>query len=186
MIMKIIAGLYKGISLKSLPGIKVRPTPAKVREAIFDILGAKIIESDFLDLFAGTGAIGIEALSRGAKNVAFVEISQDAIYLIKTNLAKIKQNDFANIIKKDYKYSLEILSLQKQKFDIIFLDPPYYKNIVKKVLCELEKSNILKKDSLIVAQHKIHEEVYAEYEKLSFIKEKKYGKSKITIFTYDE
>jgi 16S rRNA (guanine(966)-N(2))-methyltransferase RsmD len=181
--MRIIAGIYKGFPLKSFPGMDIRPTPAKVREAVFDILGFKIIDSDFLDLFAGTGAIGIEALSRGAKRATFVDINPNAVNLIKANLSKIKQNDFSDVIKRDYMYSLKMLKLQQRKFDIIFFDPPYYKNISKKVLNEIEKNNILKKNTTVIVQHNTYEEVHAEHQKLSFLKEKKYGKSKITLFT---
>jgi 16S rRNA (guanine966-N2)-methyltransferase len=183
--MKIIAGLYKGFPLKSFAGRDIRPTPAKVREAVFDILSVKIIESDFLDLFAGTGAIGIEAISRGAKRVTFVEVDHNAINLIKANLAKINYNDFSDIIKRDYLYSLKILKSQGRKFDIIFMDPPYYKNISKKVLHEIEKNYILKKNSIVVVQHKTNEEVQAQYRNLSFLKEKNYGKSKLTIFNFN-
>jgi 16S rRNA (guanine966-N2)-methyltransferase len=183
--MRIIAGLYKGFSLKSFAGRDIRPTPAKVREAVFDILSVKIIESDFLDLFAGTGAMGIEAISRGAKRITFVEIEQNAINIIKANLEKINHDNFSDIIKRDYLYSLKILKSQDRKFDIIFLDPPYYKNISKKVLYEIEKSYILKENSIVVVQHKTNEEVQAKYRYLSFLKEKNYGKTKLTIFSFN-
>lgn len=183
--MKIIAGLYKGFPLKSFPGRDIRPTPAKVREAVFDILSMKIIESDFLDLFAGTGSIGIEAISRGAKRSTFVEIEQKAINLIKANLTKINHNNFSNIIKRDYLHSLKIFKYKARKFDIIFLDPPYYKNISKNVLHEIEKSNILKKNSIVVVQHKNNETVQAQYQKMSFLKEKRYGKTKISLFNFN-
>jgi len=184
--MRIIAGLYKGLALQSFPGKSIRPTPSKVREAVFDILAFKVLESDFLDLFAGTGAIGIEALSRGAKKVTFVEINRHATDLIKSNLIKINQNDFSNIINNNYMHSLKMLNFQQKKFDIIFLDPPYYKNIAQKTLYEIERNYILKRDSIIVAQHQINEDVQGSFKKLSCLKEKRYGKSKITLFNYKE
>jgi len=184
--MRIIAGLYKGFPLQSFQGKKIRPTPSKVREAVFDILGFKVIESDFLDLFAGTGAVGIEALSRGAKRVTFVEINGHAIELIKSNLMKINQNDFSNIINNNYMRSLKVLNFQQKKFDIIFLDPPYDKNITQKTLYEIDKNYILKRNSIIIAQHQINENIQGNFQNLSCLKEKRYGKSKITLFSCKE
>ncbi len=184
--MRIIAGTYKGFTLHSFTGKDIRPTPSKVREAIFDMLGFKVIESDFLDLFAGTGAIGIEALSRGAKSTTFVEVNQKAIELIKENLIKIHYNDFYTIIKKDYLQAIKMLDFQRRKYDIIFLDPPYSKNYILKSLKEIEKSHIIKKNSIVVVQHQINETVQNDFKKLICLKEKRYGKSRVTIFGYQE
>ncbi len=179
--MKIIAGLYKGLRLKSFPGKDIRPTPGKVREAVFDILGSKVIVSDFLDLFAGTGAIGIEALSRGAKRATFVEINGKAIDLIKANLNKFNYNDFSDIIKNDYLQAIKMLSFQQRKFDIIFLDPPYNKNYTQKSLQEIEQSPIFKKNSIVVVQHQIYDDIQINFQKLSCLKEKRYSRSRITV-----
>jgi len=184
--MRIIAGKYKGFPLHAFPGKDIRPTPGKVREAVFDILGFRVTESDFLDLFAGTGAIGIEALSRGAKRATFVEVNGRAIGLIKDNLTKIHQNYFSNIMKNDYLQAIKILNFQQRKFDIIFLDPPYNKNYTLKSLLEIEQKNIIKKNGLVVVQHQIHEDVQNNSQKLVCLKEKKYGKSRITVFGYQE
>ena len=184
--MRIIAGLYKGFSLHSFPGNDIRPTPSKVREAVFDILGVRIIESDFLDLFAGTGAVGIEALSRGAKRATFVEVNRKAIEIIKKNLIKIRHNDFNDILIKDYFQAFKILNSQQRKYDIIFLDPPFDKNYSLKSLQEIEKRHIIKKNGIVVIQHQINENLPGNFQRLICLKEKRYGKSRVTFFRYQE
>lgn len=182
--MKIIAGIYKGFKLFPFPGNKIRPTPSLVREAIFDIIGAKVINSDFLDLFAGTGAVGIEAISRGAKSVTFIEIDKKAIVLIKNNLTKLNQSNYSKIIKLDYLKALNLLSLNYAKFDIIFLDPPYYnKSYISKALQLIDQVNIVKDGGIIIAQHPTHIVLQDSFNSIFCIKEKKYGKSRITIFS---
>lgn len=183
---RVIAGIYKGFILQSLPGKNTRPTSSKVRGAIFDIIGGRIIDSEFLDIFSGTGAVGIEAISRGAKNITFVEINEKAIKIIKTNLLKIKQADFHIIIKDNYLSALSRISAKKKKYDIIFLDPPYNKNIVIKSLFAIEQSNILKRGSIVIAQHAVLEDVQSGYKNLFYIKGKKYGKTRLSIFEFNE
>lgn len=184
--MRIIAGKYRGFTLNTIPGKLIRPTPSKVREAIFDIIGFKVVDSDFLDLFAGTGAIGIEAISRGAKSVTFVERNRNAIELINTNLTKIGEKETATIVKNDYIYSLKFLNEQQKKYDIIFLDPPYNKDLLQKTLNEIDRSSLLKNNSIIIAQYQIHEKMQNNFSRIQTIKEKRYGKTKVTIFSYNK
>lgn len=181
--MRIIAGAYKGFRLQSFSGKEIRPTSDKIREAIFDIIGSKIVGAEFLDLFAGTGAMGIEAISRGAKEVTFVEIDRKAIAIIKLNLNKIYQNTYSNILRNDYLQAIKLLSLNQKIFDIIFIDPPYNKKYLSKALQEIDKSTIIKKESLIIVQHPIQTEVKEDFTNIFCCKEKKYGSSKITIFS---
>ncbi|HOF02696.1 MAG TPA: 16S rRNA (guanine(966)-N(2))-methyltransferase RsmD [Atribacterota bacterium] len=181
--MRIIAGLYRGFILQSFSGKSIRPTPGKVREAIFDIIGAKIVGAEFLDLFAGTGAMGIEAISRGAKSVTFVEIDKRAVVLLQNNLKKIDQNMFDNIYKMDYLKALKLFNSAKNSFDIIFLDPPYYKDYFQSSLKVIEEGSILKDNSLIIVQHPIRLTVKNNFKNLLCIKEKKYGSTWVTMFT---
>lgn len=184
--MRIIAGKYRGFTLKTIPGKLIRPTPSKVREAIFDIISFRVVDSDFLDLFAGTGAIGIEAISRGAKSVTFVERNKNVIELINTNLTNIGEKKVSTIIKNDYTYSIKFLNEQQKKYDIIFLDPPYNKDLLQKTLNEIDKSSLLKNNSIIIAQYQIHEKIQNDFSVIQSIKEKRYGKTKVTIFSYNK
>ena len=184
--MRIIAGTYKGFRLNAFPGNDIRPTPSKIREAIFDLIGPKVLESDFLDLFAGTGAVGIEAFSRGAKSVTFVDLNQKAINLIKNNLEKIYQNDFSQVIKNNYIQAIRLFNLKQIKFDIIFLDPPYNKNYTLTSLQEIDQGALAKESTIIVVQHPIKFEIKENFKNLVYLKEKKYGKSGITIFGYQQ
>ena len=179
--MRIVAGYYKGYKLQTFQGSDIRPTPDRVREAVFNIIGTKIVGAEFLDLFAGTGAIGIEAISRGAQGVTLVEIDKKAIALIQENLKKIRLNENINIIKMDCLQALKLLNLNKKRFDIIFLDPPYYKDNIFKILYEIDNSNILLEGALIIIQHSTREEIKMNFKKLVPFKEKKYGNTRITI-----
>lgn len=182
--MRIIAGIYKGAKLQSLPGKKIRPTPSRIREAIFDIISDKIVGAEFLDLFSGTGAVGIEAISRGAKNVTLVEIDARAVSLIKKNLKKIHKADLPTIIKNNSLQAIKYLNTNQIKFDIVFLDPPYFKNIYLKILQEIDKSTVINEGGLIIVQHSTDAKVNYDFKNIIFLKERKYGKSKITIFSY--
>lgn len=181
--MRIIGGRYRGFTLQSFPGENIRPTPAKIREAIFNIVGYRIIEAEFLDIFAGTGAIGIEAISRGAKNSTFIEIDNRAITIIKNNLKKICLNNHVDILQLDYLKAISYLKRNQRLFDIVFLDPPYKKDYFSKVLQEIDSTPIVKENGFIIVQHPTRLEVKKEdFKNLFFIKEKRYGISKITIF----
>ena len=154
--MRVISGTFKGRKLIPPKGLTIRPTPDKVKGAIFNILGDRIIESSFLDLFAGTGAIGIEALSRGAKEIIFVDDNIKAINLIKENLSRCKMQDArCKIVKEN---AVEFIKSVGQgfspaKFDFIFLDPPYKTDLGEKALIDISSFNILKEDGEIIWEH---------------------------------
>ncbi len=184
--MRIISGIYKGFKLKEFSGMDIRPTPSMVRESLFDMFAAKIVDSEFLDLFAGTGAIGIEALSRGAKSVTFVDHHPKAIQLVKENLSKIRHHDDSIVLQKDYLKAMNHLDLQQSKFDIIFLDPPYQKDYISKSLHTIDGSKILKNNGFVVVQHPYELELKNNLNNIYFLKEKRYGKSRITVFRCKE
>ncbi|MBI5184925.1 MAG: 16S rRNA (guanine(966)-N(2))-methyltransferase RsmD [Nitrospinae bacterium] len=159
--MRIIAGKLKGRRLKSFKGHAIRPTPDRARESLFNIIGDSIIESSFLDLFAGTGAVGIEALSRGASEAVFIESSPSACKLISANTEicglNIRAHDVESssifLIKKEVVPGIRDLERQKKSFDFIFLDPPYREGLYQPVLSLIWKSSILKPDSWTIAEH---------------------------------
>lgn len=146
--MRIISGSYKGRKITSLPHRDTRPTTDKVRENIFNILGP--LEGDVLDLFAGTGALGIEALSRGAGSCIFIDGAKDAIGVLKNNTKGIDEP--VEIYRNDYRRALKALSKRDKTFDLIFLDPPYKKNIVSFALSEIKRLGILNEDGRIVIE----------------------------------
>ena len=138
--------------LKSVPGIDVRPTTDKTKETLFNVLTNDVYGATFLDLFSGTGAIAIEALSRGAKQAFLVENNRKAIKCIEENLTFTKLTNSATLIKSDVFSALRSFSVKKMKFDIIFLDPPYDQELEKRVILDLNELDILDEDGIIIVE----------------------------------
>ncbi len=189
--MRVIAGSAKGRILKSPKGIKIRPTSDKVREAIFDILGARVPGSKVLDLFAGTGALGIEALSRDASRVLFVEKSAGCIKIIAENLKRTNFADKAIIIRADAFKKIRQFYKQVERFDIVLADPSYitpssHKETIpipKKTLQTLSENDILSENGLVVLEHHISFQA-SEYEgRLRLVSSRRYGKTGVSIFS---
>lgn len=150
---RVTGGIYKGRKLKSVEGLKTRPTPSIVREALFDILGERIRGSCFLDLYAGFGCVGIEALSRGAAFSMFVEDNFKAVAVIKENLEILAINSGCQILAVPALKSIKKILLYNLKFDFIFLDPPYSENPFVKFFELLSENNILSRGGEIIIQH---------------------------------
>ncbi len=145
--MRIIAGKYRGKVLAEFKGSDIRPTADRAKEALFNILQLKTPDSEFLDLYAGTGSIGIEALSRGAKCVKFVDNSKSSVDLIKKNLSSIKET--AEVVFSD---ALTYANTTSDKFDIIFLDPPYAQDACD-LLNAIAENKLLKDDGVLIYEH---------------------------------
>lgn len=148
--MRIISGCYKGRKISALPHRDTRPTTDKVRENIFNILGP--LQGDVLDLFAGTGALGIESLSRGAGSCIFIDGAKDAVGVLKKNTEGLKEP--VEIYRNDYRRALKALGKRGKSFDLIFLDPPYDKNMVPYALSEIKKHGLLQEGGRIVIETK--------------------------------
>ncbi|RCW89216.1 16S rRNA (guanine966-N2)-methyltransferase [Halanaerobium sp. DL-01] len=176
--MRIIAGSAGGIKLKSIKSRQVRPTLDRVKEALFNMLGQSILDSVFLDLYAGFGGIGIEALSRGAKKVDFVEKNRKFASIIKRNLNKTNLINFGEIYCEDVYNFLQKTSTQ---YDIIFMDPPYKKGYVKKTINIILENRILNSRGLIVIETASDEKIDLG-KKFQMIRERKYGGSQIYIY----
>ncbi len=171
--MRIAGGRDKGKRIKvSRKGI--RPTKGIVREAIFDIIRTRIHNAEVLDIFAGSGALGIEAVSRGARSCVFVEKKPK---ILLQNIKNFSLMNSTKIIKGDFRTGCR--EVQGRKFDVIFLDPPYNKNYVKKTIKLISEYNLLKESGIIVAEH-CPEEEFEIPENLSKIKEKLYGDTAVT------
>ena len=147
--LRVIAGEARSIPLMTPDGLDTRPTTDRVKETLFNLLQNDIYGCEFLDLYAGSGQIGIEALSRGAKLACFVEKNKKAMDIIQKNLEKTKFTDRAELIKKDV---VSALSLMSASFDIIFMDPPYALETEKEVLSMIQKNRILKEDGLVIIE----------------------------------
>ena len=148
--MRVVAGTAKGATLFSPRGTKIRPTSDYVKENLFNIIGDDVRGAAFLDLFAGTGAIGIEALSRGAVAATFVDISRVSVDLTKKNLGKVRLSEKSRVIQADVLAAVKRLS--GQKYDIIFLDPPYFDGFVEKTLEEIHRAAILADGGCIIVE----------------------------------
>lgn len=175
--MRVISGKYKGKNLIGFDIEGTRPTMDRVKESLFGGIQNYTKNSIVLDLFAGSGSLGIEALSNGAKEVYFVDNNIELINVIKKNT--MGMNDNINIIKKDYKNALEQFKNRNIKFDIVFLDPPYKLNLINDCLNKIIKYNLLNKDGIIVCEY---ETETVENDELELVKHKEYGSKKIKIF----
>lgn len=152
--MRVISGIAKGHKLKAPKGNKVRPTEDRIKESIFNILGNIKKDSVILDAFGGTGGIGIEFLSRGAKKSVFVDNYSNSINIIIENLVHTKLLERAEILKSDIFVALKRFNKDNLKFDYIYLDPPFNKgDLVDKLLSAIERENILAENGIILIEH---------------------------------
>lgn len=148
--MRVISGTARGTNLERLEGNSTRPTLDRVKEALFNILQCNIIDANVLDLFSGSGALGIESLSRGAKSCVMCDKSNEAIKIINKNIQKTHLEDKTKIIKNDYKKALE--ELKEQKFDVIFIDPPYALDIAVDSIKNILELDLLEKNGVIILE----------------------------------
>lgn len=175
--MRVISGKYRGKSLMGYDIDGTRPTMDRVKESLFGIIQNSIKNSVVLDLFAGSGALGIEALSNGASEAYFIDNNIELINIIKKNTLGI--NDNIHIMRSDYKNALELFKNSKLKFDIIFLDPPYKLNLINDCLDKIVEYKLLSDNGIIVCEYETEN---ISNNKLNLIKDKKYGSKKIKIF----
>jgi len=160
---RVISGIYKGKRLKKVASSLVRPMPDKLKEALFNIIQEEARGRVFLDGFAGTGSVGIEALSRGAESVVFIDDYFPAIKVIKTNLAKCGAEDKARVIHKEFNLAVIQLAKEKLKFDLIFLDPPYKLLEERNPLKVIKKREILKPGGKIILRRYFKTKFEAKY-----------------------
>lgn len=192
--MRVIAGNAKGTRLSSLKGADVRPTLDRVKESFFNMVGPDLSGQWFLDAFAGTGAMGIEALSRGADGVVFVEQQVKAQRLICANLDKCHygRDDIAAdsagwvLFKKDLFLALSLLANRDQRFDIVYLDPPFADDCYERCLLALENSPIVTASTQVVVEHFRKTELKSKYDTLVRIRERRVGDSVLSFFGREE
>lgn len=178
--MRIIGGQYRSRVLAEIAGDNVRPTSDRAREALFNILSLKIYGARVLDLFAGSGALGIESLSRGAKEVLFNDYSKDSVAIVKKNLTALKiavNGEQAKVAQSDY---LVCLEQARGQFDLIFIDPPYRFDYGEKALKKIAERGLLTENGIAVYERDVPFE--GEIAGLEKYDERKYGKAYLTFF----
>lgn len=177
--MRIISGTARGTKLYSLEGMNTRPTLDRVKESLFNMINFKLQDAYVLDLFAGSGAIGLEALSRGASKVFFCDKSREAINIINKNIEKTRFQEKSVVLNEDFLKVLEKAKREEIKFDLIFLDPPYETDYIKKSIEIILKNELLKENGLLIAETDEEKRIIEElkdFENINVEDIRKYGR----------
>jgi 16S rRNA (guanine(966)-N(2))-methyltransferase RsmD len=177
--MRVITGKARGVQLKTPDGMQTRPTADRVKEALFSIINFDIPSADVLDLFGGTGQLGIEALSRGAKSAVFVDHSEQACKLIRENLKRTKLEQQGRVVRGDY---MDYLSRCRENYDIILLDPPYAEVFLENALNRIAEIDILQSGGIIVTERPLEKELLWGNDSYTCSKDYKYGKVLLRIY----
>ena len=180
--MRVIAGTARGTQLKTPEGMQTRPTIDRVKEALFSIIHFDLPGAKVLDLFGGTGQLGIEALSRGAASATFVDQAEPACRLIKENLRRAKLENGAKVVRGDY---MEYLSRCREEYDIILLDPPYAEVFLENALKRIVEIDILRSGGIIVAERPVGKDLPWEFPGFTRSKDYKYGTVLLTLYRKD-
>ncbi|MFE8703654.1 16S rRNA (guanine(966)-N(2))-methyltransferase RsmD [Cytobacillus sp. FJAT-54145] len=184
--MRVVSGSYKGKALKAVPGKTTRPTTDKVKEAMFNIIGPYFDGGTGLDLFAGSGGLGIEALSRGLDKVIFVDRDGKAIQTIYENLKICQAEEKSEVYRNDAERAIKAIIKRGITFDFIFLDPPYKKQQLESLMQTIDKQRLLSNNGVIVCEHSHDVEIPEQIGELSQIKKETYGIITISVYTYLE
>ncbi|MHB1419006.1 MAG: 16S rRNA (guanine(966)-N(2))-methyltransferase RsmD [Bacillota bacterium] len=182
--MRVISGMAKGRRLAAPKGLNTRPTSDRVKEAVFNVLGERVIDSNVLDLFAGTGSMGIEALSRGASHAAFVENSRVAWQVLQDNLEQTRLSGKASVYRQDVMIALTRLQALENKYDLIFVDPPYQRGWELPVLESLWQGLLVAPAGLVILESSSREEPPQAIGGLAALKCHIYGDTLITYYGY--
>ncbi|MCM3726066.1 16S rRNA (guanine(966)-N(2))-methyltransferase RsmD [Neobacillus cucumis] len=181
--MRVVSGICKGRPLKAVPGNTTRPTTDKVKEALFNMIGPYFDGGMGLDLFAGSGGLGIEGLSRGLEKVIFIDRESKAIHVIQENIKACKFEDKSEVYRNDADRALKALIKRGISFDYIFLDPPYKKQQLVSLMEKMDHQNLVKTEGIIVCEHSFDVELPQKVGRFNQIKHEKYGIITVTIYT---
>jgi len=150
--MRVITGSAKGKPLKTVKGRDIRPTADRVKESLFNVIGGRVVDSHFLDLFAGSGNVGIEALSRGAASCTFVELMTSHLKVVEENLANTRLSDRAELLRRDARAAIADLGARQRRFDLIFIDPPYSQELVPAALELIARHGLLAEGGWVITE----------------------------------
>ena len=181
-IMRVITGKARGVQLKTPDGMLTRPTTDRVKEALFSVIQFDIPRAKVLDLFGGTGQLGIEALSRGAKSAVFVDAREEACRLIRENLKRTRLQEDGKVVRSDY---MDYLNRCREQFNIIFLDPPYAEVFLENSLNRITEIDILLSGGIIVSERPLGKELPWEFPGFTRSRDYQYGKILLTFYRKD-
>ncbi len=179
--MRVITGCARGRRLEALEGEDVRPTTDRIKEAVFSIIQFETEGRTFLDLFAGSGQMGIEALSRGAKEACFVDCSKKSVEIVKRNLKTTHLEEKAKVLLMDFR---SFLSMSRQRFDIVFADPPYKTGILQEAMELIPE--VMNETGIIITENPLDEEILSNYGDFVLDRQYRYGKIKICTFRHKD
>ncbi|AOZ94177.1 16S rRNA (guanine(966)-N(2))-methyltransferase RsmD [Paenibacillus crassostreae] len=182
--MRVVSGSAKGRPLKSVPGIGTRPTTDKVKEAIFSMIGPYFEGGTVLDLFAGTGGLGIEALSRGMENAIFIDMDPKSVETIRANLKATRLESQAEVFRNDAERAIKVLAKRELLIDTVFLDPPYRLKNADELLQQMHERSLLQHHATIVIEHDSKFEYPDKFSQFNCVRKALYGESAVTIYEY--
>ena len=183
--MRVISGIYKGRKLKAIDGMQVRPTSDRLRETLFNVISSGVKGARFVDLCAGTGAVGIEALSRGAAHVTFIESNRKASQGLADNLQHCEISENVKVINRDVISTLKYFDHHLMQFDYFYFDPPYESELYSQVLWTLAKSKLLAEEGLVIVEHRKNFVLQPNYEHLRPYRQIAQGDSCLTFFSME-
>lgn len=184
--MRVISGSARGRTLKAVPGMGTRPTTDKVKEAIFSIIGPYFDGGAVLDLFAGTGGLGIEALSRGIDKAVFIDKEYKSIETVRSNLKTTGLEERAEVYKNDAERALKALSKREAAFDLVFLDPPYRLKIGDALMMQMDELKLLRQQATIVLEYESSYVYPDHFGSFTQLRKAEYGETAVSIYIYDQ
>ncbi|MEO3945165.1 16S rRNA (guanine(966)-N(2))-methyltransferase RsmD [Gorillibacterium sp. CAU 1737] len=184
--MRVIAGTAKGRSLKAVPGMGTRPTTDKVKEAIFSMIGPYFDGGEALDLFAGTGGLGIEALSRGMDQAVFIDQDRTSLDVVRHNLETVRFLEQAEVYRNDAERALKVLAKRDRRFRLVFLDPPYRMKVVGELMLAMHELNLLEDGATIVAEYESGHHYDEAYGPFYEFRKAIYGETAVSLYRYEQ
>ena len=184
--MRIISGSARGKKILSPEGMGTRPTLDRIKEAIFNIIQNRVYGAKVVDVFAGTGSLGLEAASRGAEKCYLIDKGEVTYKLLEQNIENLKFQDVCTSFNMDSYGALRSFADKKEKFDLIFIDPPYLKNMIPQAVEEIFKGDLLQRDGLIVSKIDTSEEIYQGNGEILLVNSRKYGNTTICFYKHKE